>query len=92
MSDFLIATPYFSIGLYSPLSTDPNAAIASAVVPPNVAAKSAPRSCNCFVRSMASCSDNPRPVSCVPNRAEYLAESAADNPYSTISLEKSFSC
>ena len=63
MSDFLRATPYFSIGLYSPLSTELNEAIASAVVPPYVAAKSAPRTCRILVRSIASLADNPRPVS-----------------------------
>ena len=58
--------PYFSMGSISPLSADDSASTASAVVPPNMLDRSAPKPISSFVL-LADCSaDMPKFCSWLP--------------------------
>jgi hypothetical protein len=76
----LIETPYFSIGSRSPLSSADTADTASAVDPPNWAARSAPRLISLSVDGARSSIDVPAAFSWDPIRVARFEYSVLDRP------------
>ena len=80
IADCLMLMPYFSSGSNSPLNAEPRASTASLVVPPKVAARSAPTPTN-FSVLPASCSTcTPWFLNSAPSRLAFSRYSLALRP------------
>ena len=86
MSAALMATPYFSIGSVSPRISEPSAPTASAVEPPNCAARSAPRPISSSVCGARSSAATPMFFSCAPKTAASSSYSDEARPTSVAAV------